>query len=253
MYFFLGMAFAALGAVFLVLAVGLATGCGEVQRQLDRLPGVAQWYAIPYCENLSHFDNLYTTLTSEEEGDAKNVCFNLLSYCSTTSTYSNSDPNMYFYCPFTSSNYATVCANYAAAKVVIQQVVAKTTSPVCGGTACSYTSCGSDCTVSAVKTSAVTNLKLLTDSSKLASAAAIVAPFTDCNVIGNMAASSVSGACPYLRDGMWKIGFACFFSSILFAIGIIVLFRGQKVFFKPTSTRAPLDDDSNPSHAPARN
>jgi ABC-type sugar transport system permease subunit len=229
-YFLFAIVFSLLGVIFLAMAVGFATGCGEVERQTLREPGIFQWYVKPYCESQQFFNSMVAGFDTSEASYASKFCEALTANCSSTTTYNSASPNDNFYCTVTSANYNTVCTNFASAKAVVDQMKVKTGSPAC--TSCMFSACETTCNTVAQRGTAKRTMYLYAATRGYSSAANITLPLKGCNYLLDIGADTVTRGCPALRDASWMIGFGCFFAGLLFSVGIIVLFRGQKVFYK---------------------
>jgi hypothetical protein len=245
-YFVFAVVFSLLGVVFLVLAVGFQTSNGEVQRQYSREPGVFQWYAKPYCQDQDAFSGMVDGFGTSEQQYAADFCLALTQNCSAGSTYNAGTPEINFVCNgLTAANYATVCTSYATAATVVGAMVVKTGSPAC--TTCTFSSCSTQCATARQRSSASSTMSLFAASLGFNRAATIATPLLDCNYILDLGANAVRRGCPQLRDSSYMVGFGCFGAGLLFAIGIIVLFRGQKVFYK---LRSP-DENNDPAEMEA--
>lgn len=233
-YFVFAIVFSLLGVVFLVLAVGFQTSNGEINRQYAREPGVFQWYAKPYCQAEDAFSSMIEGFATAEQQYAADFCQALTQNCSSGTTYNSGTPEINFVCDgLTSSNYASVCTSYSTAAAVLGGMVVKTGSPAC--TSCTFSTCSTDCATSEQQSSATTTMYLFAATLGFNSAGSIASPLKDCDYILDLGADSVKRGCPALRDSSYLVGFGCFGAAVLFSVGIVVLFKGQKVFYKKRS------------------
>lgn len=256
-YFFFAIVFSLLGVLFLLLAVAFDTSSGEVSRQFARKPGVFQWYVKPYCVQQAFFDSMVDGFATSEVDYASSFCEALTKNCSSSTTYDSNNPDDNFVCTVTSVNFASVCTSYTAALSVLNNMVAKTGSPAC--TSCSFASCSSSCSTATQRQTAKESMYLYVASRAFYQAQEAASDLLDCDYLLDLGALSVNRGCPALRMSFFLIGFGCFFAGLLFSIGIIILFRGQKVFYKlldPNGTEAQQgqgsDGEQEMDHQPNR-
>ncbi|CUG07335.1 membrane-associated protein, putative [Bodo saltans] len=241
-YFVFAVVFSLLGVVFLFLAVAFQTSNGEIQRQYAREPGVFQWYVKPYCQDQSAFSDMITGFNTAEQQYASSFCQALTQNCSSGAAYDSTTPDINFVCDgLTSTNYASVCTSFATATSVLGAMVVKTGSPAC--TSCTFSTCSTQCATDSERSSATTTMYLFAATAGFNRAGSIASPLNDCNYLLDIGANAVSRGCPQLRDSSYLVGFGCFAAGILFSAGIVVLFRGQKVFYKLRSS----DDNNDPA------
>lgn len=247
-YFLLGMVFAALGLIFLFSAVALATGCGELERQTQRSPGIFQWYVKPWCTAQHQFDSLDTSLSSAADQYAVDFCTAASSYCDSSTTYI-SGSSVRYVCSFTSASASTLCATYDLATSQLNQMSVKSGASTCSGSDCSFSVCASSCTDSTFRANVASAYEKYTNSQKISSSHTIISPVLDCNYLADLGVSTVFGACPSLRNGFWMLGFGSWVGSLLFIVGIVLMMRGQKVFYKQKAPTAAATE-SKEVHAP---
>ncbi|PBJ72988.1 hypothetical protein BCY84_08545 [Trypanosoma cruzi cruzi] len=81
LYWVTGVLFAVLGTVVSVLAYATTVGCGELELQYTRQPGVFQWYAVPYCQRQFNFSNINKMIREKELELSREACNQLLGVC----------------------------------------------------------------------------------------------------------------------------------------------------------------------------
>ncbi|EAN80951.1 hypothetical protein, conserved, partial [Trypanosoma cruzi] len=81
LYWVTGVLFAVLGTVVSVLAYATTVGCGELELQYTRQPGVFQWYAVPYCQRQFNFSNINKMIREKELELSREACIQLLGVC----------------------------------------------------------------------------------------------------------------------------------------------------------------------------
>lgn len=87
LYFIFALIFAILAVVFTVLMYFITAGCGEVQLQEVREPGILQWMVVPWCQSKFDFDSLRTKLDDQVSNSSQTACDQLLKYCDNDKTY----------------------------------------------------------------------------------------------------------------------------------------------------------------------
>ncbi|RNE96923.1 uncharacterized protein Tco025E_09602 [Trypanosoma conorhini] len=81
LYWVTAVLFAVLGATAGVLAYVATVGCGELELHYARQPGLAQWYAVPYCQRKFNFTNINGMIREKELELSKGACEQLLGVC----------------------------------------------------------------------------------------------------------------------------------------------------------------------------
>ncbi|RNE97818.1 hypothetical protein TraAM80_09154 [Trypanosoma rangeli] len=81
LYWVTAIVFAVLGTVVGVLAYVAVVGCGELQLHYTRQPGLAQWYAVPYCQRQFNFTKINRMIREKEVELSKGACKQLLAVC----------------------------------------------------------------------------------------------------------------------------------------------------------------------------
>lgn len=231
-YYLIGIIFALVGFIILILASIFGDVCAEIDLQNARSPGLFQWYAIPTCENTINFTDAKESILEMEAEFAVKFCDELLKRCSNTTTL-NANPEDQFYCPVSNETKASDCSTFAKASVIVANSFAKTGSVVCAGasdTNCTFRHCPTDCADPTLRDASKDALKILDSASRLFAALDIVVPLMDCNVIIDRVLR-IFDSCPKLRDGLMKMGIAFFLTLVMIVFAWIIMFRGQKVWF----------------------
>ncbi|KAH9597280.1 hypothetical protein LSM04_007998 [Trypanosoma melophagium] len=66
-YWIFGVVYSLLGVVVILVAYLASVGCGEVQLQYQRQPGVFQWYLVPFCNEMFNFETINTEVREAEK------------------------------------------------------------------------------------------------------------------------------------------------------------------------------------------
>ncbi|KAH9597218.1 hypothetical protein LSM04_005742 [Trypanosoma melophagium] len=80
-YWLFGIFFAIFGLSMNVLSVYLSAGCGEVELQQQRKPGVFQWYLVPSCQRMLKMNEIRAQVRNAEYQYSKEGCMKLLKAC----------------------------------------------------------------------------------------------------------------------------------------------------------------------------
>jgi hypothetical protein len=234
-YYLIGIIFALIAFILLLLGSVFGDVCAEIDLHHSRSPGLFQWYAVPACENIINFTSSKASITDMEASFAKKFCEAASELCSPGFAWDNSDATktkQVFACNMTNATAATDCPSFAAAEVIFANSYTKvgiTPTAPCP-TNCSMDACTTDCTDSTQKTKMNDAVSLLRQASRLFSGLGLVLPLMDCNSLLDRVLM-LFGSCPYIRDGLVKIGVAFFMTLIGIVFAWIIMFRGQKVWF----------------------
>lgn len=252
-YFFLGILYSLVAILF--FTVGLLTNsmCGEVEAYHAQEPGIMNWYVIPQCEQARVFDSFGTSLNSAQGLYATEYCKALTTICDSTPAYNPLTPKLVYVCDWDNSTASSRCPNFSDATVAGNSLTAKVGAQPCGSnpSGCNVTVCASNCTDSGVQHAASDAAIQLSRSNKFRLAYVIIQPWLNCGSVVSRGIIAMTENCQQVSDTTWKVGIASVVGTFLFCVGIVILFKGQKLFFKKSADReqrAPTD-----GHSPTRN
>ncbi|KAG5481190.1 hypothetical protein CUR178_06422 [Leishmania enriettii] len=97
-YFVLALVYALLAVLFTISIYVLFAACGEVNLQYKRVPGVFQWYLVPWCEQQFSFESLRADVQAQEQAISRRACEELLKYCDNIVEYPFFHPEHIFVC-----------------------------------------------------------------------------------------------------------------------------------------------------------
>ncbi|KAH9593006.1 hypothetical protein LSM04_003683 [Trypanosoma melophagium] len=83
LYWVVGVLFAVLGAIVTLLSLLSGAACGELELQHHRMPGVFQWYAVPFCQKKFNFTSINKMVRDAELQFSHMSCEQLLNWCDT--------------------------------------------------------------------------------------------------------------------------------------------------------------------------
>lgn len=233
-------------AVVFVLAMVSTDVCGERSLFLDNntAPGLVSLAAVPLCTANFPFQTVLTDVQSVITTQAGNVCGAMLDICDGSATYDPANPLKVFQCA-NLTNATADCPNFTAATAEQDALVLKSGAPVecVNGTTvltpCTFTLCASYCNVTAVRDIAANGTTQLhyADNGQLAFDL-YVQPLLNCDNVYVQALGPMTDCTPFAQS-MYLIGASLLGFTVLLAVDMCVLWRGQKRFFKP-----------NPAHHP---
>jgi hypothetical protein len=232
-YFFASLVFGTLAVVFFMLAYFSNAMNGEIETYAAGVnPNVISWYALPLCESklkpkLIDARNAMETVLDQV---TDNGCSRINSYCSSQSTYNSAAPNKLFNCAVPSQS----CTNNLKSAFVSSSLKSGA-SDVCNGAA-------SECTMSACATTCSLATQLRTDMEQVDTFVkqqgyvnSALDVYDDTFTCTSLVQIVIDGTKTFLtlESAFWLIGAGCILAQVLLIAGICVLFKGQKLFFKP--------------------
>ena len=224
-----------------VLLLGIVTGriCGERDAFLAGQPSIASHYLVPVCEESGSFAPVRLALAQAAATTSVTACSKLATHCDSASpAYNASAPMKRWYCPAL-TNPAAQCQNETAVSNMFhgQNMVPLTGAPFScnpsGPNPCNLRECQANCTVQADRDVANNVLVEEIKAMRIASAQRIFnLELGNCTALVRQAATYFA-SCGVIRTSVFYVGIgSCIFTG-LFVIGMVVIFRGQKRFFKP--------------------
>lgn len=251
-YFFLALLFCLVGIILFIIAILFTDLCGEVDRYHANQPGILKWYAEPMCDeqllkiNISSINSTFTNMMTDLSGK---FCRELTNLCDLNPAFDGAKPTVLFQCSITLANANSTCRTFTQAKAVIAAATAKTGINACGGgtSACNMTTCVTSCDDASVKTTLSTSLNLLNMAEKFQSAFETVTPVMSCGYWFNVVLH-LFDRCHLLRDSLWQMGCSATVCLFTLVAGIVISFRGQKVFSKRNNNKVAAEIEAGGFH-----
>jgi hypothetical protein len=233
-----------LAFVFLVGALLMGDVAGERNLFLDNhnKGGLISLVLVPMCNDFAPFEVVKDDINRTIIEQATSACTSMREICDGSATYDAANPNHVFYCPTLTD--PTQCATFDTANNFALSLTIKPggdsanqcrhnlTDPTTVFTPCNISSCGDSCTLEFVRTTSASIVKNLGYAANAEYAyRAYVEPLLSCNVMYEQALRPLV-VCPEVVKAMQMIGGAFFGFTVLFVIGMFVIWRGQKRFYK---------------------
>ena len=229
-YYIFFIVYALIAVIFLTLGVVFLDFCGEITLHKQRQPGILQWYVIPYCESKANFDKTRNDLGETIVNNSALACSEMSAFCDPADTYSFTNPSKMFVCPLTSYNVGSQCKTLLDVTNLVKNSEAKTGSPAC--TNCTIYTCPDECLFADLRNTTGEVVTALDYATRGTQAFERVVPLLDCNSLLDRLVLPFS-ECSKFHNGFLMVGSAGSFGAWLFIFGIAIMFKGQKVFFKP--------------------
>ena len=251
-YYLASLVFGLLAVLFFVVAYGLNAVSGEIQAHKSRQPGIIEWYLVPTCnEKLLPKMLWIDSNISQAELSATTAACNIFNQrCSGTATYNPSNPNVLFECDsFSVPTCSDVTTGTAlSANDFFEFSSAKNGANPCNGLSqadCTMYTCAYYCSDTQLKSDMTAARSYLYSGTSCALARYALQPLLSCDSIADIVVGG-AGQVDNTASGLWLLGAGAIVAQILLICGIVLLFRGQKVFFKP------LRDENENEHEPSR-
>lgn len=257
-YYFFALIFSLLAIVFALLMYVAHAGCGEVDLQYERAPGIFQWYVVPLCEKNFDFANLRAEVQTQEASASQDACGKMLEYCDNTDVYPGTNQNHIFMCG-NGISAATDCSSLDDVVSVLDNTYGKTilTNTLCVNTTgqeyfevCTVARCAERCVdYTAPDLPARTRSQEIVASSQYAANASValtyLKPLLQCDFIIDRVATSVQspvytngnadvtdshGNCSNLKTATIMLAVGFFVGSLMFILGIYVMIRGSWIW-----------------------
>ncbi len=239
-----------LAFVFLLFGLFFGNVCGE--RDLfvaDRTaPGLISLAAVPLCNANLPFETIKSQINAVILDNSLKACDTMQSYCTNASVaYSLTRPQAFFACG-SLRDPTTQCRDFASANTIIGSLSLLAGAPTAciNGTtvlsSCSIALCGDYCTNPTIKNASSTTTNALHFASNgYLSYQLYILPLLDCAALYEVALRPLLVCDPFLTS-VFSIGGAFLGFTMFFLAGMVVIWRGQKRFFKLPST----PDDEEP-------
>lgn len=232
--------------VFLIGGFFLGNVCGERDVFLanSTTPGLISYYLVPVCDHVFPFEQVKTDVTNVIGNQSLKACQNMQTICDTATTYNSAFPDVVYTCSIT--NPQGDCPDFVAADNIGKAMRLKSGAPVvCENnsiveTPCTLSLCGQLCNESTIRNnSAKASNNLQQAANGEVAFVVYVEPLLSCARIYTEALRPLA-VCNTLASSFFFIGGGFLGYTVLFMAGLIVLWRGQKRFFKPPKTEAQL-------------
>lgn len=232
-YFFFGLLFGAVGTAILVVGVGGLMICGEATLQQWKSPGIFQWYIIPQCEAQTVLANVTNQIRSMEVENSISACRETLAVCDEGSVYDISEHEKIFSCNLTESNIALVCGSFEEMNHTILSLPFKSGTAALCPSCSSYSDCPTKCTDEGLRNKTRQSIEIIKVALNASTTISKFLPELDCDSLTTRLLSPLfkGGQCERLSLGLLLIGGGASFACLVYLWGIIVLCKGQKLFF----------------------
>jgi hypothetical protein len=236
-HFILLCFYAVIASAVLLLGVMTDRICGERDHALHLRPGIGTYWMVPACEANSDFAPVIDSFAYGTEISARAACQKLADHCSSASpVYNGAAPAKIFYCPLL-VDPQTQCKNNTEARLQIDDstVVLLTGGNTCSDSPCKVRNCRQNCSDSGDRLIANEIIFSLQNADRLQAAETLfVADISNCTRVVQTTMTYFK-SCGKIKTSVFFVGVgSCIFVG-MFIIGMFVIFRGQKRFFKPIS------------------
>ncbi|TPP41824.1 hypothetical protein CGC20_9045 [Leishmania donovani] len=274
LYFVFALAFALLAVLFTICIYVMSAGCGEVDLQYSREPGVFQWYLVPWCEKQFDFQALRAQVQSQEQQVSQSACGALLNFCDNDPNYSLENKNHIFMC----GNSITDKSHCNSLDDVVDVVLSTYVKPMLTNTLCAnqtgmeylekctLISCASRCVDYQfpplhARTEAIQILQAANFAANASTALSYVWPLLECNFIIGKIANTVETrnynssfttqsdyvrSCSAVRVSSVMLGTGFFVGALMFILGIHVMHRGAFIWAAGKENDAVQKKDVSP-------
>ncbi|KAG5507306.1 hypothetical protein GH5_07398 [Leishmania sp. Ghana 2012 LV757] len=258
LYFVLALVYALLAVLFTVSIYVLFAGCGEVNLQYKREPGVFQWYLVPWCEQKFSFQSLRADVQAQEQEISQRACEELLKFCDNNPQYPGSNMEHIFMC----GNGITDKSQCETLDDVVNVILTTYVKPVLTNTLCpnqegmeklekcTVADCASRCVNYEFpdlrpKEFAMEIMSATYYAANASTALSYVWPLLECGFVIDKVASTIemprysSGfttpsdavhSCSALRTSSVMLGTGFFVGSLMFILGIYITHRGAWIW-----------------------
>lgn len=225
-YWILGMVFLALGAAILVLAHLLAAGCGEVELQYRRAPGLFQWHVRPLFEERVNFAEVNRAVNSAGRHLFYEACRQLLEHCD--------DNPLRPVPPLECGGRITAadeCRSVDDVLLAVQRARVKAVWRACPDPdrPCTLFECLEGCTNATPRELASSVLRVWGMSRNASIAFSYARPLLESNFVIDKLLGTTSG-CNDAKSGALMLGTGFFVGGLTFGLGVYILLRGSCVF-----------------------
>jgi hypothetical protein len=217
-----------LACIILLILIPINVVCGEVDAQIEKTPGLFQWYIVPQCEQTTLISSASQAMETAQSGLGTLACDKLRSLC--TSNTSSGTP--YLQCD---STKLASCQKVSQALDILGSSVVMSTSACASSatTSCTVQECALTCTDPSLQLTSKAAMKSLRIGVRLLNAMeTYLFPNIKCNVLIDKVLESVPvPLCNDLRGGLNLLAAAAIIAGITLLATIVLMFRGQKRFF----------------------
>ena len=203
-----------------------------------KIAGLMTYYVEPKCQQEAYFDPAIRELDVMARLHAANSCRRLRLLCDEKLDQYNIYTNRAYYCPTLKSYLLTSLCTLDEAKDFISNATMKPISPVgCGDVSfCTVEECANLCNETKTKTFASDAVQFSHYANQMQQARdEFYEPLSNCTRLTLETLDGIDN-CQSLINQFVKAGAAAFVFVILFCAGLLVIWAGQKRFFKPTET-----------------
>ncbi|AIN97396.1 hypothetical protein LPMP_190540 [Leishmania panamensis] len=257
-YFVFALVFALLAVLFTVSIYVMFAGCGEVNLQYKRAPGIFQWYLVPWCREEFNFRSVRAEVQAQEQRVSQSACSALLMFCDNDPVYPGTDKNHIFMC----GNNITSAEQCKSLDDVVTVVLSTYVKPMLTNTLCANRTdmtqlekctledCASMCVdyqapFLPAKTYATQIIQAVNFAANASTALSYVYPLLECNFIIDKVANTVESlqydssftaknydvhSCSAIRTSSVMLGTGFFVGSLMYILGIYVMHRGAWVW-----------------------
>ena len=238
-------------AAFLFLALGMFMGdlCGERDAYLANItqPGLISWWAVPECTHQGYFNTSRDALVYARNNRSEGACNGMSQICDASASFDPTGTKVYQCANLTA---AALCTDYVTARGSLDATVMKAGAPVrCeNGTVnpsftCDVDDCAQYCNSAPVFNWAANASSELDHANRLQlSLDDHIAQLDNCSMVYLEMMTPLTN-CNRLAGAFYQVGAGSFGFTVLFVVGLFVIWRGQKRFFKPERDPADNSDD----------
>jgi hypothetical protein len=239
-----------IAVVFLAAGLLVTDVCGERQLFLNNpsAKGLISLAGVPQCDANFPFERIPGQVTDVIRTQSIAACESMDSICSPGTTFDSSQPLEVFQCTGL-TNATQDCETFASANGIASSMELKPSAPgvQCVNdsvvlTPCTLSKCGETCNDATIKNTSQTASTSLSYAANAELAYTVyVQPLLSCRVIYKEMLAPLKSCDPFV-DSMFMIGGSALAMQVVFALGIMLLWRGQKRFFDSAEAFNSEDD-----------
>lgn len=236
-YYIVALVFSFASIVMMVFGVFFVLLCGEVDLQQWKSPGIFQWYAVPACEGEAMFSSLKADFQEANKAQAVSVCNDFLQVCDDLAFgpdvpgVSSSKP---FSCTLSASSVDSTCTSVDGVAILVNGSYVKPGAPICVN--CTVGECPIKCTDATARNRTAQIASDLSLGLRIVNAVDRAFIYADCDVLLTQGMKPFSG-CSNAAMGSFLAAAGTGFGALFLMFGIILLCKGQKLFFTSPEAR----------------
>jgi hypothetical protein len=207
--------------------------CRERAAQLERRPGVFQWYVLPRCAEVNPVNRLLSELENKTRVYANKACESMHHICDADPAYEpRRAPLAIYHCARPPTDCSTLADVRNASNALTLKPVFPGGCPADNG-GCTLTRCATDCENTEVRRAASTAVDAFDEVARIYRAVVkVLAPWRDCNVFFDEVLSYVH-VCGHFSRGIRQLGVSCCLVVGAMYAAVLLMFLGSKRFRQP--------------------